>query len=205
MPFLGLHTVADTNDLIKLVQYRFDQVKKGFESISTEKKNADPKEYAEIQALWSAEKERWGKVREDVVARLWKINWSNPAIPADHVVAENEWQEVLQFVEYGGKVNGQIVERKPTDLRSVQERIEKMLGRPIDLQGRPSFTADDPDHATFLKLDAAIKAGEQGSRQVVKEAAKTGKEVSDAITSSPVFWVSAAALVIGGIVYLKKG
>jgi hypothetical protein len=205
MTILGLHTIPETNDLIKLVQYRFDQVHKGYLAIPQSWRDTNPVEFANIQANWNVEIERWRKVREDVLSRLWKLNWSNPGSPASIIASENEYQEVLQFVEYGGKVGGQIVNRRPNDLRDMQMQIERALGRSIDLQSRPSFTSEDVDHQGFLKLDAAIKAGEQGAGQAGKKVLEGGKEVSKSLASSPTFWAVMTVAAIGGIVYLKKG
>lgn len=193
MTVLGQHTIAETRDLMKVVDYRFKEVDKAFNQISSEWKATHPDEYRLLSMDWTAEKKHWMDESDSVALKLTVIN-STTVVPADTIPAENEYKRILGFVEYGAASG---VERRPGDLRDCQTRIEKALGKQIDLSGRPNMESNDTDINAIKKLDASIKAGEAA-------AASAKKGTWDAATSKQgLMFLGGAAAAVGVYLFVK--
>lgn len=183
MNIAGNHTIKETRELITVVQYRFDQVDNAYKGISKEWRDAHRDEARLLDIDWTKEKQHWQEVRDSVArSLLWKN--STNVLPADQNSAEEEWKTVLGFVEYGEYTG---TNHRPDDLRSIQERIEKIRGQQVDLQGVPKMSTDDDQMVLLKKLDSSIAAGKAGAAAVKKTA-------GEAATSN------AGLLIIGGAV-----
>lgn len=196
MTVLGQHTIAETRDLMKVVDYRFKEVEKGFQRISEQYKQDHADEYRLLASDWTAEKKRWEDTADVVSAKLTIMNATNPATPATWIVSEPEYKRILGFVEYGESSG---VERpaRPIDLRGIQDRIEKILNAPIDLSKRPDMTASDVDIAAIKKLDASIKAGEAAAAKAKAAAADAAK------SNTGLLILGGLGLIAGTYIYAK--
>ena len=191
MTVLGNHTIAETRDLMKVVENRFREVEKGFQQISSQYKAEHPDEYRLLALDWEKEKKYWNDESNAVSIKLTIMNAS--PYPADLIPAEPEYRRILGFVEYGAASG---VERRAGDLRDCELRIEKALGRQL-VYGRPDMTSSDADSAALKRVDASIKAGEAA-------AAAAKKGTWDAATSkNGLMFIGGAGAAVALYLFLK--
>lgn len=195
MTVLGNHTVKETRELITVVQYRFDQVENAYKGISKEWRDAHPQDARLLDLEWANEKKHWQEVRDSVAKSLTWKNSTNVA-PADMIASEEEWKAILGFVEYGASSG---VERRPDDLRSIQERIEKIRGQQVDLQGVPKMSTDDPDMNAVKTLDASIAAAKGGAMKAAKDVSDVGNKAAKNNATYLVVGGAVGALVLVGL------
>lgn len=191
MTVLGNHTIAETRDLMKVVENRFKEVDKGFQQISSQYKTEHPDDYRLLALDWEKEKKHWTDESNAVAIKLTILNTG--LSPATLIPAEDEYKRILGFVEYGASSG---VERRAGDLRDCELRIEKALGRQL-IYGRPDMNSSDADSAALKKVDAAIKAGEKGAQAA-------SKGLLDAATTKPgLMFLGGAGAAVALYLFLK--
>lgn len=161
MTILGQHTVAETRGMIRVVQYRVDEVSKAFARIPDAWKTAHPAEYAAIARDWANVVHDWNEALGIVELDL-KVRSAASGGREDLAPADISYRKILGFVEYGENTG---TVRTPGDLRDTQERIEKANGAPVNLQGRPDISKEpDPDLRVYKSADEVLRSGEAAAK-----------------------------------------
>lgn len=186
---LGDHTVAETRDLLGVVDYRFDAVERSYKEIA----HPDP----DLAADWDALKRLWISERDAVATRLTFLNTSLWSLPASAIVSEPEYQRIIAFTEQPSSASGAPLHvARKGDLHDCQARIQAAVGHPANTGGSPSQDATDWDFSTLKKLDASINQIEKA-----KEGAASG---AASFFSSPLgIFLLVGGAVVGGF-YLKQ-
>jgi hypothetical protein len=192
---LGKHTLTETRDLIKVVEYRYQQTDKAVaEAVEkVHKAQAEHQPYDEAAATdldydWKKLAQRWDKERDEVSNQLRMKAIALFGVPADLMVTEEEWARVIPYVQESGWTKGSWMD--------IVSRLKK-LGVSPDYSNDPKQTTKDWDLDALRNLDAAIQVTE-GAASKAKEAAK------NAATSKTGIIVGAAVIgTVAGVVALK--
>lgn len=187
MTVMGQHTVTETYDLMKTVEFRIKAGDKVNNQITEAQINANLQGFTETEEDWTKFKARWATRRDDVLLRLFLRNQANPLVPASMISSEPEYKLVKQAINVGG---GDTYAKG--DLMDCLLRIEKIAALRIDEKDAPLPAGFDPDLAAYKKVDDSIKAGEQAA-SVAADAAK------GAATKVPWYVWAGGIAIVGGV------
>ncbi len=158
----GKHTISEIRDLMATVDFR---IKATFALIA--KINGaqgaftpgHPGISSNAIAAWNVWLTHWREVQDKVATVLVALRVSDPLVPADFQPAEDQWLRLMCAINR----SCDDTHADPGDMSNVIGQIEEEAGERIDESERPTPTAGDPDFGAFLKVDAAIKAGEKAA------------------------------------------
>lgn len=193
MTVLGQHTIAETEDLMKTVEFRIQAGNKTNAQITMPQIAANQALYMDLQKDWNNFQVRWATARDPVLNSLLVKNVGQPLVPVSLIVSEPEYQAIKKAINVGGQdtyVKG--------DLTDVLNRIEQFSGQTINEKDHPMPSGFDPDLAAYKKVDASIKAGEA--------AALAATNAAGAVSFMMPWWVyagGAAAALAVGYVYVR--
>ena len=176
----GRHTVAETRQLMAVVDYRFRETEKAIEAMKARGLPANIDERTALLTDWTRALAAWRNARPRLVLSL-KVKNAATVLPSSFVPSEDEWLETLAFVE------GQELRRG--SLQDVVRRVERATGQRILFAEQPSQNASDPDLAVYRELDREIRAGEGGAKSA-------GDAIGEFVAKHPF-------LVIGGAVAIS--
>lgn len=186
MTILGKHTITETRDLMRTIQFRADKNDEVFKSI---RPNSSP-EYIDLKTDWSNWLNQWSQARDRAATELVELSIGQPLVPADVITAENQYQRI----EKGAQVdNGKKNDR--TDMMQLMIRTEQMSGTTFDEKNAPAPTDFDPDLIAFKKVDQAIKSGEAAAAEIKKGATSAAKSNLGLVIGGAV-----GVFLLGGIV-----
>lgn len=188
MTILGRHTVNEARDLLAAADYRFRETFKAFDALKD--KPADlTTDVGNLARTWKSE-------RVNIILDLTKLTTTAQLaagmipVSADIIPAEDDYQKILSFVQYGENTKG--------SLQDVTHRIEKLSGKQILYPNQPKQDSPDLDLETYKDLDSAIKQGE--------DAASKGVDKLEKVAENKWPWIigGTVAATLVGMHYLKK-
>lgn len=184
MTILGKQTVAETRHIMKLTEFRIEQVLKlmngGHLPFSAEN--------AKLINDWNEWTDRWTLARDKALEGLLSIKLQAPLANDDILPSQKQWDDIVTVI---GTPKDEIA------LNPLVRRFQAATGETIDETGRPMPPDYDPDLQAYRKVDAQIKAGEQAA----KAAADATKKAASSNTGLLV--LGGAVLAIGGVVAIK--
>ena len=186
MTILGSHTMAETEDLMKTVEFRIKAGDKVNSTITQAQLEADPAGITDLQNDWSKFKFRWATAREKVLNALLLRKLAQPLAAASLIPTEDEYKTVRSAINVGGADTF-----TKGDLTDCLNRIEKATGTRIDEKDAPAPTGFDPDLAAYKKVDDVIKSGEAA-------AASAAAGAGNVVKSNPTpFIIAGLAAAVG--------
>ena len=179
----GHHTIAETRDLLNVVDYRFDEVEGRLKE--SRGRAVDPTELIALEADWLRLTTAWADARSGIKRNLILKRAAAPIfLGAEYVPSEDEWKRALAFVEGQELVKG--------SLQDITLRLERILGRKILFEHQPGQDAPDVDIAFYQDLDKEIRDGEAA-------AAKVADKAKEAVTSPTGLAIGGSLLALGGL------
>jgi len=183
MTILGQHTVAETRDLIRSVEYRANKLVSKLRKIQSLRVPPLSDAQKELDADAFNFMRRWTDTRDANTLMMTASVIANPFVPTSVLTAEGNWNAI----DKASRIT-------PPRLMDIQNRIEMEgagLGlAPITLE-MPSQNSPDADFTALKTLDAAIAKGESAA-----------KSASKGIVSSIPWWAwGAGAAALGGYGY----
>ena len=140
---LGKHTLADTQALVKRVDYYFKVVEDNY--------NSTPNKPQDITEDWIKLKSKSQVERESVCRDLLARNLSTPLLSSKYLPTEDLYQRILKFsLETGDWEKG--------SLKDIRSRFEKFIGGPLDFPQEPGCQASDVDIDIYKKLKSTTDA-----------------------------------------------
>ena len=186
MTILGKHTIVETRDLMRTIQFRADKNDEVFKSI---RPNNSP-EYMDLKVDWFNWLNQWKQARDTVADDLVMLSIGQPLVPADVITSEPQYQKI----EKGAQVdNGK--KHDKTDMMQLMIRTEQLSGTTFDEKNAPAPTNFDPDLIAFKKVDQAIKTGEAAAKEAKANVASAAKSNVGLIIGAGI-----AVFLAGGIV-----
>lgn len=187
MTVLGHHTVEESRDLMKLIEFRKKKNEEVFQQITPSFRQNQAAVFDALNRDWQAWKKQWSDASIQAGDLLVALNVGNPLVPASAIAAEPEYK----MLEKGAQVdNGK--KNDETDFMRLMIRTEQASGITFDEKDQPAPSGFDPDLAAFKKVDASIKAGEAAAKAANAAAAKGAKS-------------NIGLMVIGGVALVATG
>ena len=179
----GHHTLAETRDLMNVVDYRFDEVLDRLKE--SRERPVDAATLAALEADWLRLTTAWGDARSELSRNLTLKRIAAPIyLGAQYIASEDEWKRALAFVEGQEFTKG--------SLQDITLRLERILGRKILFEYQPSQDAPDVDIAFYQALDKEIREGEEA-------AAKVADKAKEIVTSPTGLAIGGSLLALGGL------
>lgn len=171
---LGKHTVSETREFAKLIDFRVAAEDKLLES-----KKPLPQDDATLAAIakYTAWRTNWQKVRDGVIQALDLVSFAPGTILASETVIPSETQYQKLRCAVNKSCDDSFTD--PGDMHNVMSALEKVLNQPADLSGfRAAFPASadsfDPDLGVFKTADTGIKTGEGAAKDLGASMSKAG-------------------------------
>src|SRR6185369_6846241 len=155
MTVLGKHTIQETEDLMKTVEFRIKAGDKVNNQITEPQIRANLDRYTDLQVDWRDFKARWATGRDRLLDKLLIMKLSTPLVSNSLLASEGEYREVKKLINVGGEDTF-----AKGDLTDCLNRIEALSGQQINEKDAPMPAGFDPDLAAYKKVDDAIKDGE---------------------------------------------
>ncbi len=189
MTILGQHTIDETRQLIRTVEFRIDR--------TTQTLLTHLEFNAENVALvndWNAfVDERWKAAHDKAIASMLNSKILNPLVSESIMPAEKEFQIISTAI------NAKPGVISPGDLSDLINRLEKASGLTLDETGHPMPPDFDPDLGAFQRADAAIKAGEGAAKAF--EASLPGIGTPSIGLNLPWYGYAIGAAIAGAVGY----
>ncbi len=189
MTILGQHTVAETRDLMRALQFRINRIDEQWFKIQ-ELRRGKTEAQERIDADWISFQRVWTDTRDKQAMLLGLSIGSNPNVHPAVLPAEPNYKAIIDVVQV----------RIP-HLKDMEQRIDAEAAAlqlpPTDLSGIPPQNSPDVDMRALAKLDAAIAAAGN-------PLGKPGG--TDSVAKSPLGMILIGGAVIatlGGILYAK--
>ena len=190
MTILGQHTIAETRDLIRALQFRITKLDQQLSRVRSQRLSPPTADQQNLDDAWTSFLRVWTDSRDKNTLAMAAGMAANPGV-ADFVLpAESNFQDITNVVQV----------RVP-HLAELQQNIEAQASAlqiaPVDLSGVPPQNSPDADFAALGKLDAAIAA-------VGNPLGKPGG--TDSVAKSPLGLILIGGAVIagiGGVLYIK--
>lgn len=180
----GHHSLAETRDLLAVVDYRFREIADAI--TESRSRTVDPAVRASLDTDWQSLNSRWTAARTAIARNLLLKRLAFPIwFTADMVPTEDEWTRTLSYVEGQELMKG--------SLQDITLRLERILGRKILFEHQPGQTTTDIDLDLFKDLDAGIRAGEDTAR-------RAAEATRQAVTSPLGLAIGTTLLTVGGAV-----
>lgn len=187
MTVLGNHTIAETRDLMRTVEFRIERAADLVNRLPFSTDNVKlVKEWNEFVEV------RWKNAHDQALNRILVLKFDNPLASESVIPAEGEFKLVMKARNQQGE--GIVV---PGDLSDLIHRLEVGSGQSLDEDNHPLPTGFDPDLAAFQAVDAKIKAGEKAAEDAKKAAGNAAKSNVGLI-------IGLSALGIVGVVVATK-
>jgi hypothetical protein len=194
MTILGQHTINETRDLIRALQYRITKLDQ--QAFRNQMNRSGQPSESQLNFMMTLDKDwadflkAWTTVRDSEVDRMVIASSLQPLVSNDVLPAEASFKAITDVVQ----------SREP-HLADLNQRIDKeavALGfQPTDLSGMPAQDSPDADFAALKKLDkAAAAAG--------NPLGKPGG--TDSVAKSPLGMMligGAILAAVGGVLYVK--
>lgn len=190
MTILGQHTVAETRDLIRSLQFRINKIDQQWQKVRSQRMNPPSPEQQRTDDDWLSFLRVWTDTRDKQTIAMTAGIVASPAVHPSVLPAEQSWKAIDDVTRV------RIPHLKDIDQRIAAEAMALSLP-PIDLSQQPGQNAPDADFAALTKLDAAIAA-------TGNPLGKPGG--TDSIAKSPLGLIvigGAIIAVIGGGLYVK--
>jgi len=168
MTILGQHTIAETRDLIRTLEFRINKNLRQYELIRSLRMLPKTRVQADLDRDVAAFANRWIIVRDRQTLLMAASIVSNPKVSPLIIPAETNFQAIDKATRLD---NPRLIE--------IQQRINAEaidLSLPaVDLKGIPPQGSPDADFVALKKLDAAIAAGEETAKRATTEIGKAAK------------------------------
>jgi len=195
MTVLGKHTIDETRQLMRTIEFRIDRAQALVNRLPFTNENVKlVKEWNEFVEV------RWKNAHDQALNRILLLKINNPLIREDLVPAEGEFNLVMKARNQQGE--GVIV---PGDLTDLVTRLEKGSGEKLDEEGAPPPPGFDPDIEAFKKADATIKSGEAAAQAAKEAADKLLNEQKDKAKGGVLSLIPWWVWGIGGAVTIGAG
>jgi len=169
MTILGKHTITETRDLIRSLQFRVSNAMNQQNKVILARSGPPTEKQMQTELDLKILVPRWNKVRDDETQKLTLLSVTNPLAPADMIACEDSWVAVNKAVAVD-------FPRLITIEQQLDVQSKALDIPPIDFSKIPPQNAPDLDFAALKKLDKAIADGEKAAKEAggaVKEAAKS--------------------------------
>ncbi len=190
MTIMGLHTVAETRDLIRFLEFRINQNMKQWELIKTKRLPPATGAQRQLDDDIVVFMKRWVTVRDESTLIMLAAVLANPSVAPFLLPAEQQFVAVDEATR-----------RDNPRLMDIQGRIDEEAHQQnlpsVDLSKIPPQNSPDTDFEALRKLDAAIKDGEEA-------AAKAAAKAKDAAKSNVGLIIGAVGVGVVGVVVATK-
>jgi hypothetical protein len=161
MTILGQHTVAETRDLIRAIEFRVNKDVQQFGRIQAQRLNPPTAAQTKLDSDMTAFIREWTDTRDKQTVLMTASVLANPSVAPFILPAEK------QFVA----INDVVSVRIP-HLMDIEQRIDTEAANiglaPTDRSGAPPQNSPDADFVALKKLDSAIKDGETAAKGAAK-------------------------------------
>jgi len=191
MTVLGKHTIDETRQLMRTIEFRIERAQPLVNRLPFTKENVQlVKEWNEFVEV------RWKNAHDQALDRILLLKVNNPLIREDLVPAEGEFNLVMKARNQQGE--NKVV---PGDLSDLISRLEKGSGQSLNEEGHPLPPEFDPDIEAFKKADATIKAGEAAAKAAATAVEQQKEKAKKGILSLIPWW----GWALGGTVVAGAG
>lgn len=195
MTVLGQHTIEETKDLMKQIEWRIRETDRINNLITPDQIVQNAAEFSDMEMDWTKFKSRWAAARDSVLDRLFVINVANPLVPATMIACENQFQIIKKAINVSGNETF-----TKGDLNDCTLRIVKFADKPFDSKDQPMPTGFDPDLLAYKKLDSSIRAGEAAAAAAAAKAKETASSNIGLIVGAGI--VGVIGVIVATKVYL---
>lgn len=192
MTVVGQHTIQETEDLMKTVEFRIEAGNKVNAQITMPQVAAQPDVYKDLQQDWTNFQIRWATARDPVLTDLFIANAAQPLVPASLIPTEKQYQAIKSAINVSGNDT-----YTKGDLMDCLLRIENFAGQTIDEKNHPMPSDFDPDLSVYKKVDDSIKAGEAAAKAA-------SAAVTNVAKSNIPLLVGLGIVGIGGVIVATK-
>lgn len=187
MTVLGAHTIQETLDLMKTVEFRLAAGIKMNAQITMPQIAAAPDVYTDMQKDLNGFQIRWATARDKALNTIAVLNAASPLVSVNLVPCEPVYNDIKRAINVSGNDT-----YAKGDLTDVLLRIEKFAGQVINELDHPMPTGYDPDLLAYKQVDDAIKTGEAAAAAA-----------SSAVVSRIPWWAYVAGIgAIGTVGYI---
>lgn len=169
MTVLGKHTIAETRDLMRSLQFRINACLDQQNKILMARSGPPTEKQFQTEQDLKTLVLRWNKVRDEETRKLTILSLGAPLVPAHMQPSEDSYVAVNKAVAVD--FPRLITVQQQLDVQSRELEIPELNFDKIPPQDSP-----DMDFAALKKLDSAIAEGEKQAKAAagtVKEAAKS--------------------------------
>ncbi len=190
MTILGQHTIAETRDLIRSVEFRVNKYLTRLQQLQMRRLQPTTAEQQQLDSDMTTFVKRWVDVRDTNTLAMAAGMAANPGVIPDILPAESNWVAIQKA--FAGDEPRLIDLQNRIDIESNGQGFV-----PVDLSTIPGQNSPDVDFLAMRKLDAAIAAAGN-------PLGKPGG--TDSVLTSPlglILIVTTLLVAVGGVVYVK--
>ncbi len=153
MTILGLHTIAETRDLMRSLEFRINKNVQQLQRIQMQRLQPQTATQTQLDTDMGTFVKRWVDVRDTQALIMAAAMAANPGIIPQILPAEKQFQAI---------VNASSVDdpRLKVIEASIDAEAASLGLPPTDLSGQPAQNSPDADFLALKKLDTAITAAQ---------------------------------------------